>query len=211
MTRLKKQVKIGRRLKSTPQSGTTGMADIIDETIDESFPASDAPAWTAAKEHHKKSTLADTLKDKIMVEWRRKTKDFDYESYNRDAKLTFSGNKQIQISNPPKYYGDAKYANSEELFISAVSCCYMQTFLAVASKQGYNIKRYIDKAVGTLGKDSTGRMCITEINLNPKITFEGIQPSDVVLRNMQKKAHDNCFIANSACSKINIAIKLTIN
>lgn len=181
-----------------PQSG-------LDEALEETFPASDPTAWTPAKKYHKKFP---SLEDQVTIEWKRSGKDFDYETYNRDALLTFGGGKSIHVSNPPTYFGDAKYANSEELFIAALSCCYMQTFLALASKQGYNVKNYVDTAIGVLGNDSSGKMGITEIKLNPTITFEGIQPHESMLQKMQQRAHDNCFIANSVSAKIIINIKL---
>jgi organic hydroperoxide reductase OsmC/OhrA len=181
----------------------------IDEALKESFPASDSPARIGAHPQRKKITAPSViLKDKVFVEWKRKGSNFDYEKYNRDAKLTFGGGKSITVSNPPQYFGDAKYANSEELFIAALACCYMQTFLAVASKQGYNIKQYQDEAVGLLGHNSKGKLGITDINLNLKVKFEGIQPSKSALDLIKKSAHDHCFIANSSCSKLNITIKL---
>ncbi len=180
----------------------------IDESIDESFPASDPPAWTTVSRQHKKSSTANTLQDKVTLEWQRTSANFDYETYNRDAKLTFAGGARIQVSNSPVYFGEAKHANSEELMIAALSCCYMQTFLAVASKQGYNVKSYKDEAFGVLGNDEKGKMSMTEVSLNPIIKFEGIQPNDAVLVKIREKAHANCFIANSVNSIIHITIKL---
>jgi organic hydroperoxide reductase OsmC/OhrA len=177
----------------------------VDETLEETFPASDAPAWTIAKKHPKQ-TDQHILEDRISIEWRRETKDFEYETYNRNAALTFGGKQQIRVSNPPAYHGEEKYPNAEELFISAVAFCYLQTFLAVASKQGYTIDHYIDNTTGILGKNKKDRMAITEIHLNPTVTFSGIQPSDAALQNIKKIAHDNCFVANSVDAKIMIKI-----
>lgn len=55
---------------------------------------------------------------------------------------------KIQASNPPQYFGEAEFPNPEELLLSAVSSCYMQTFLAVACKFGFIIDNYADIATG---------------------------------------------------------------
>jgi organic hydroperoxide reductase OsmC/OhrA len=181
----------------------------IDESIDETFPASDPPAWTVSKNHsHYKATSPVNFKHHITIEWQRTTADFDYENYNREARLTFAGGHSIQVSNPHHYFGDEKLANSEELLISAVALCYMQTFLAVASKMGYTIKSYKDESIGILGLNDEKKMSITEIQHHIKVAFEGVQPIESIVNKIQEKAHINCFIANSVKSKVSISIQL---
>lgn len=181
---------------------------MIDEALKESFPASDAPAWSTLEEYRKKRSRFVSFQDRVTIKWTRQTQEFDYTKFNREATLLFNGGDSIQISNPPQYFGKAEFANPEELLIASVSSCYMQTFLAVASLQGYNIEHYTDNAVGTLDQDTLGRMSVVEIDLNPNIKFEGIQPPEIVILQMQKKAHQNCFIANSVLAKVNIRIQL---
>lgn len=144
----------------------------------------------------------------ITLMWERKTFDFVYETYDRTAVLKFNGGSSIEISNPPSYFGDANLPNAEELLISSLASCYMQTFLAVACKQGYIINSYADNVIGIVGKNASGKYCITEIILNPKILFHRLEPDMITLQKMQEKAHDNCFIANSLNAKIKINIQL---
>ena len=193
------------------ENGKQSTQKMIDESLQESFPASDAPAWTTTEEYRKKTSQFVPVQDKIMLKWTRSTPEFDYTKYNRKAELAFKSGNTLEVSNTPAYFGSEEYANSEELFIAAISCCYMQTFLAVASLQGYNIERYTDEAVGTLGKDPLGKMGMMEVDLHPLVKFEGIQPSEAALAKMRDRAHENCFIANSVSSKVNIHIQLEHN
>ena len=47
----------------------------------------------------------------------------------------------------------------------------MMTFLALAAKMNWPVSGYTDNAVATLGKNSKGKMSVTNIELNPKIEF----------------------------------------
>src|SRR4051812_2095072 len=85
----------------------------IDESLEESFPASDSPAWIESNKFKTQDKLH-VLEDKTNLTWKRKTSDFDYENYNREAELLFGGGKKITVSNPEKYFGDPQYPNSEE-------------------------------------------------------------------------------------------------
>ncbi|AUH71947.1 OsmC family protein [Legionella sainthelensi] len=146
---------------------------------------------------------------KVAVEWIRNTSDFFYETYNRTYTITYSGGKKIQASNPPQYFGEAEFPNPEELLLSAVSSCYMQTFLAVACKFGFIIDNYADIATGVTGKNEKGKNCITDITLNAKVTFAGTnKPDSATLDKIRDKSHDYCFISNTVNSSLTINIEV---
>lgn len=148
----------------------------------------------------------------ITVDWQRKNPDFKYETFDRIYTITFSGGNHIQASNPPEYFGNPQLPNPEELLISSLASCYMLTFLAVACKQGFIVDSYQESATGNTGKSEQGKNCVTEINLNPQITFGGNkQPDNETLNKMRDKAHANCFISNSVTARVNINIQLVNN
>lgn len=141
------------------------------------------------------------------ISWQRNGQDFNYETYDRTYTIKFSGGENIQASNPKDYFGKSELPNPEELLVSALSGCYMQTFLAVACKNGYVIDSYIDEAIGITNKNEHGKISVTEITLHPKIKFSGSQlPDDDAITKMREKAHANCFISNSINSRVNIEI-----
>lgn len=140
---------------------------------------------------------------KITTVWNSKN-EFSYEQYNRDHQITFSGPQTLLNSAAPEYFGNEDMANPEELLAAAVSSCHMLTFLAVCSKTGFKVTQYEDDAVAILDKNEEGRMAVTQINLHPKIEFEGNTPDEAKLRDLHHKAHRNCFIAQSVKTKIEV-------
>lgn len=146
---------------------------------------------------------------KVVIEWIRNTPDFLYQTYNRTHTIIYSGGKKIQASNPPQYFGEAEFPNPEELLLSALSSCYMQTFLAVACKFGFIIDNYLDNATGITGVNEKGKNCITEITLNAKVTFSGAnKPDSAILNKIRDKSHDYCFISNTVNSSLTINIEV---
>lgn len=144
------------------------------------------------------------------IAWQRRNPDFNYETFDRTYTITFGGGSQIEASNPPLYFGKAELPNPEELLVSAVTSCYMLTFLAVACKQGFIVDSYTDTAMGTVGKNAHGRNCVTDITLTPWVKFSGAkQPDTAMLNHMREKAHEHCFISNSVNARLTIDIQLS--
>ena len=68
------------------------------------------------------------------------------------------------------------------------------------------VDRYVDEAVGTLAKDSRGKVAMTVVTLRPRVTFvsfgDGKQPTVEALRALHHEAHDKCYIANSVLTEV---------
>lgn len=143
---------------------------------------------------------------KITLKWERSTPDFSYKTYDRTHSVRFSGGASTQLTAAPEYLGNPAIPNPEELLVAALSSCHMLTFLALAAMKGLTVNSYTDDAVGLLGKNTEGKMAVTEVTLRPRITFEGNEPDHTTLHQLHEKAHTQCFIANSVTTKVNVEV-----
>lgn len=137
-----------------------------------------------------------------VIEWSRGGAPFTPDDYPRDHTWRFEGGSTLNASAAPDYKGNADHANPEEAFVAALSSCHMLTFLALACKAKCEVDRYVDRAVGTLGKGDDGRMAMTRVTLRPEISFAGTAPDAETLETLHEKAHKYCFIANSVRTEV---------
>jgi organic hydroperoxide reductase OsmC/OhrA len=138
------------------------------------------------------------------IAWRRSTSTFTYDSYNR-AHEWHIREQTIAASAAPDYRGDPDRVNPEEAFVAALSSCHMLTFLALAAKRKFILDTYTDDAVGTLEKNSQGRMAVTLVVLRPRIVWaSGVSVSDEDLNRLHHQAHEGCFIANSVTTDVRV-------
>ena len=83
----------------------------------------------------------------------------------------------------------------------------MMTFLALAAKMNWPVSGYTDNAIATLGKNSKGKMSVTNIELNPKIAFsKEFSVDENKMKEVQERAHRYCFIANSLSDEVKVKI-----
>lgn len=80
----------------------------------------------------------------------------------------------------------------------------MLWFLSIAAKKGLRVNRYVDNAIGEMGKNPSGRIAITAVRLRPLIEWDGGAPDGSQIDAMHHAAHEKCFIANSVLSTVTI-------
>ena len=69
------------------------------------------------------------------------------------------------------------------------------------------VDSYFDDAVGTMAKDSEGKISMTKVTLKPHVKFSGDKkPTMEQLEKMHHQSHEQCFIANSVKTKIVIEV-----
>lgn len=141
------------------------------------------------------------------VIWQRGDQTFSDNAYSREHVWKFDGGATIAASASPAVLpppmSAAENVDPEEAFIAALASCHMLTFLAIAAKRGLIVDSYTDAAIGYMEKNDDGRLAITRVVLEPKVSFTGEKmPTADELERMHEQSHRNCFIANSVKAEV---------
>jgi organic hydroperoxide reductase OsmC/OhrA len=145
---------------------------------------------------------------KVTAVWELEGDDFSYDAYSRDHTLSFGGDTTLCASASPDYHGNPDCVNPEQTFIASLSSCHMLTFLALASKKGFVVRRYADESYGVLGRNAERKPAVVEVRLNPVARFDPqAAPDQEQFDTLHDRAHANCFIANSIAQ----CVKVTVN
>lgn len=137
------------------------------------------------------------------IHWSREAATFKGGSYSRDHTWDFGSDQSVCASAAAEYGGSDNCVDPEQALVAAIASCHMLTFLAIAAKKRFVVDRYEDHAVGTLGKDEEGHVCVEIVRLHPVIVFEGESgPTAEALETMHALAHKHCIIANSVKTRV---------
>ena len=134
---------------------------------------------------------------------------FTDKRYSRAHHWAFDGGAVVAASSSPHSvpapFSNPAHVDPEEAFVAALSSCHMLTFLYLAALDGYTVDRYADAASGIMEKTANGRQAVTRATLNPVVRFSGRKaPTDVALADLHHRAHEECYIANSVKTVIDV-------
>jgi organic hydroperoxide reductase OsmC/OhrA len=142
------------------------------------------------------------------IAWQRGEQPFADQRYSRAHEWAFDGGLRVPASSSPLSVplpmSDAAAVDPEEALVAAVSSCHMLFFLSLAAQRGFIVDQYLDRAVGTLARDTDGRKSMTAIVLRPAIAFAGAAPDAGALDALHHAAHAQCYIANSIKASITV-------
>ena len=115
---------------------------------------------------------------KATIRWQNTGgQDFVKGKYSREHTWGFDGGLTINASSSPSVvpvpYSNPAHVDPEEAFVAAVASCHMLTFIYVASRQGFQVDKYVDEAVGVMTKNQQGIPWISSITLDPQIAYGG--------------------------------------
>lgn len=148
----------------------------------------------------------------VKVSWKKKPdEDFLNKKYSRVHKWVFDGGIEVRASSSPHVvrlpFSDPSAVDPEEAFLAAVASCHMLSFLYEAAKKNFIPESYEDNAEGILAKNDEGKMAMTQVTLKPEIIFSKDNiPNREQLEELHHLAHEECFIASSVKTKIDILI-----
>jgi organic hydroperoxide reductase OsmC/OhrA len=146
------------------------------------------------------------------VVWTRDDAVFTDGKYSRAHVISFDGGVSIAGSASPHVVraplSKADAADPEEMLVASVSACHMLFFLDYARRDGFTVDRYEDEAVGVMEKDARGRTSITKVTLRPAISWSGEkQPAAAEIEDLNHRAHEACYIANSIRADVNVEMR----
>ena len=141
----------------------------------------------------------------IGLSWQRTTPDFDVKTFSRDHVWRLAGGQTVQGSSAPDFSGNPEMSNPEEALLAALSSCHMLTFLAIAALRKLVVDRYEDEPLAELGKNDKGKLMVARMTLRPRVMFSGATlPDEDAVRDLHKKAKENCFVGNSVLSQVTL-------
>lgn len=133
---------------------------------------------------------------------------FTDNKYSRAHVWQFDGGAEVPASSSPHIvrlpYSVAENVDPEEAFVASISSCHMLFFLAGAAKAGFVIDEYRDEAQGELAKNEKGKLYVSRITLRPRVTYAGSSPDSSTEAELHHAAHEQCFIANSVITEIEV-------
>jgi len=147
---------------------------------------------------------------KARIDWKSSSgAGFVKGQFSREHTWTFDGGAVVPASSSPAVVpapnSNPANVDPEEAYVASLSSCHMLTFLYLAGRQGFQIERYEDEAEGVTARDERGRTWVSSVTLHPRISYGGSkQPSAAEEAQLHHQAHEQCFIANSVKTAVEV-------
>ena len=144
----------------------------------------------------------------VEIHWQRDGAVFADKRYSRAHTWRFDGGQVVPASASPHIvplpYSVEANVDPEEAYIAAISSCHMLTFLSLAAPKQIVIESYTDNATGVMEKVD-GKLIVSRVALHPTIVYAGEPPTAATEAELHHLAHEQCFIANSVKTDIQVA------
>jgi organic hydroperoxide reductase OsmC/OhrA len=144
---------------------------------------------------------------RAKIAWESRAEDFRHGRYSREHTWSFDGGVTIPASPSPSVvrppYSNPACVDPEEALVASISSCHMLTYLHLASKEGFEVLRYEDDAVGHMTKNERGVPWVSTVLLSPVVEYHSEhRPTPEQDEALHHRAHEECFISNSVKTEI---------
>lgn len=141
------------------------------------------------------------------METGKKYKTFTYHTslewkQNRQGTLSSDSKPSLDISGPPEFKGIPGVWTPEDFYVASAEMCAMTTFLSFGERKNIPLVSYRSSAEGVL-EFVEGKYRFTKIFVKPHIVV-GKSWTEEQVEEVVRQAHDNCLIANSMATKVDI-------
>jgi organic hydroperoxide reductase OsmC/OhrA len=144
----------------------------------------------------------------VTIEWTRGKWANAKGKYSREHVWHLAGAQLNASDSPallPKGIYDSAAINPENMLVAAIASAHMLSWLNIAFGMGIQVMSYLDRVHGVMTETSDGEVWISEVILQPRITFDALYAVNVEdIAYMHQLAHERCFIARSVKSKVTI-------
>lgn len=107
---------------------------------------------------------------------------------------------EIDVATPVLFGGEGRDWSPEHLLLSAVSSCFMTTFLVFAKKFGFEISNFQCNAVGQV-RLVEGKYQFTQIDVFPKVALQN-ESMMTKAKLALEKAEKYCLVSNSINAEV---------
>lgn len=144
---------------------------------------------------------------KATITWKGGGPDFLKGRFSREHTWKFDGGLSVTASAAPSVVpepmSNPAAVDPEEAFVASLASCHMLTFLFLAYRKGIQVESYEDDAVGQVAKADNGVPWVSQVILDPRITYAGDKPPTREEEGqLHQQAHHYCFIANSVKTRV---------
>ena len=143
------------------------------------------------------------------IRWERAGAVFTDNRYSRGHTWRFDGGVEVPASSSPSVVrvplSVEAAVDPEEALVAALSSCHMLFFLSFAAREHWRVDAYTDDAVGVMGRNAAGKEAMVQVTLRPRVIFSGERlPARSDIEALHRRAHEECYIANSVTTEVRI-------
>jgi hypothetical protein len=113
----------------------------------------------------------------VTIDWKRGKWSGTPGKYSREQRWHFAGRLVLKVTDAlaPAAYRDAARLDPLKSYVATISSAHMLGWLHAAFSHGVEVESYLDLAEGVMSRLPEGRSWVSEVILEPRVTFDAKQ------------------------------------